>query len=85
MVVVVSPQGQLAAGVGEDAEDFLVQAFVAQAAMNGLDVAVLRRLARVYVVPFCITAMGLPGAGQPHPIPLWRSGNCSSPSRSPEY
>lgn len=58
VVVVVSPQGQLAASVGEAVEDFLVQAFVAQAAIERLDVAVLLRLARVYVVPFDTVVVG---------------------------
>ena len=35
VVVVVSPKGQLAAGVSQAVEDLLVQAFVAQAAVEG--------------------------------------------------
>lgn len=57
-VVVVSPQGQLSAGIGQAVEDLLVQAIVAQAAIEGLDVAVLLRLARVDVVPFDAVLVG---------------------------
>ena len=52
VVEVVTPKGQLAAGVGQVVEDLVIQAFVAQAAIEGLDVAVLLRLARVDVMPF---------------------------------
>ena len=52
IVVVVAPQGQRAAGVGQAVEDLLVQALVAQASVEGLDVAVLLRFAGVDVMPF---------------------------------
>ena len=58
VVVVISPQGQLPTGIGQAAEDFLVQAFVAQAAIEGLDVAILLRLARINVVPFDTVLVG---------------------------
>ena len=41
VVVVVAPEGQLAAGISQAVEDLFVEAFVAQAAVEGLDVAVL--------------------------------------------
>ena len=50
VVVVIAPEGQLAAGIGQAVEDLLVQAFVAQAAVEALDVAILLRLARINVV-----------------------------------
>ena len=52
VVVVVSPEGQLSAGISQAVEDLLVQAFVAQAAIEGLDVAVLLRLAGIDVSLF---------------------------------
>jgi hypothetical protein len=58
VVVVVSPDGQLAAGIGQAVEDLFVQAFVAQAAVERLDVAVLLWLARVDVVPFDAVLVG---------------------------
>jgi hypothetical protein len=41
VVVVVSPDCQLSTGVGQAVEDLLVQAFVAQAAVEGLDIELL--------------------------------------------
>src|SRR5690606_20365447 len=58
VVVVVAPQGQLSAGIGQAVEDLLVQAFVAQAAIEGLDVAVLLRLAGIDVMPFDAVLVG---------------------------
>ena len=52
MVVVVAPEPQHRAGVAERYEQRLVEAFVAQAAVEALDVAVLLRLAGRDVVPF---------------------------------
>ena len=52
MVVVVSPEGQLPASVCQAVEDLLVETFIAQAAVEGLDIAVLLRLAWIDVVPF---------------------------------
>ena len=51
VVVVVAPEGQFAAGISQAVEDFLVQAFVAQAAVEAFDVAILLRLAGIDVVP----------------------------------
>ena len=58
VVLVISPEGQLAAGIGQAVEDFLVQTFVAQAAVEAFDVAILLRLARVDVVPFDVVRVG---------------------------
>ena len=58
VVVVVTPQGQLAAGISQAVEDLLVQAFIPQAAVEGLDEAILLRLARVDVVPFDTVLVG---------------------------
>ena len=58
VVVVVAPEGQFAAGISQAVEDFLVQAFVAQAAVEAFDVAILLRLARVDVVPFDAVRVG---------------------------
>jgi len=58
VVVIVAPQGQLSAGIGQAVEDLLVQAFVAQAAIEGLDVAVLLRLAGIDVMPFDAVLVG---------------------------
>ena len=46
IVLVMAPQGQLAASIGQGEEDFDVQAFIAQLAVEALNVAVLDRLAR---------------------------------------
>jgi hypothetical protein len=43
MVVIMAPQGQFAACIGEGEEDFHVQALIAQLAVEALDVAVLDR------------------------------------------
>lgn len=51
VVVVIPPESQRSAGVGQAVEDLLVEAFVAQAAVEGLDVAVLLRFAGVDVMP----------------------------------
>lgn len=51
---------QLAAGIGAAVEDFLIMAFVAQAAVEAFDVAVLLRLARVYVGPSNAVVVGPP-------------------------
>ena len=52
IVVIVAPQGQRAAGLGQVVEDFLVEAFVAQTAVEALDVTVLLGFPGVDVVPF---------------------------------
>lgn len=57
VVVVVTPKGQLAAGVGQGVEDFLIQAFVAQAAIEGLDIAVLLGLSGVDVMPLRVSGL----------------------------
>ncbi len=46
MVVVMAPQSQLAARIGQGEEDFHVQTFVAQLSIKRFNVAVLDRLAR---------------------------------------
>ncbi len=51
VVAVVAPKGQLSTCVGEAVEQLLIEAFVAQAAIERLDVAILRWLARVDVMP----------------------------------
>lgn len=51
VVVVVAPEGQLAAGISQAVEDLFVQAFIPQTAVEGLDVAILLRLARIDVMP----------------------------------
>ncbi len=74
MVVVVAPEGQFAASVRQAVEDFLVQTFVAQAAVEGLDVAILLRLSGVDVVPFD-TVLVCPFqdrlAGELGPVACW--------------
>ena len=52
MIVVVSPVAQHRAGMAQLGEQRLVQALVAQAIVEALDVAILLRLARRDVVPF---------------------------------
>lgn len=49
---------KLPAGNGHAVEDFLVQAFVAQAAVEGPDLAVLQRLSGVDVMPFDTVLVG---------------------------
>ena len=44
VVVVVSPDRQLSAGIGQAVEYLLIEAFVAQAAVEALDEAILLRL-----------------------------------------
>ena len=51
VVVVIAPEGQFAACISQAVEDLLVQAFVAQAAVEGHDKAVLLRRARIDVMP----------------------------------
>ena len=51
VVINVAPEGEFLAGIGQAVEDFLVQAFVVQAAIERLDEAVLLGLARIDVVP----------------------------------
>ena len=58
MVVVVAPEGQLAAGFGQAGEYLLVEAFVTQAAVEALDVALLLRFAWVDVMPFDAIVVG---------------------------
>ena len=74
VVVVVSPHGQLAAGINQAVEDLFVEAFVAQTAVERLDVAVLLRFARVDVVPLDLVVVrpfedGL--AGKLGPVACW--------------
>ena len=58
VVVIVAPERQRSTGIGQAVEDFLVEAFVAQAAVEGLDVAVLLRLSGVDVVPLDAVVVG---------------------------
>ena len=51
VVVVVAPQSQLLAGIGEAVEDLLVEAFIPEAAVEAFDQPVLLWLSRVDVVP----------------------------------
>ncbi len=46
MVVIVVPQGQLAASIGQREEDLHVQALVAQSSVEALEVAVFDRAPR---------------------------------------
>ena len=50
VVVVVAPEGQGPAGICQTVEDLFVETFVAQTAVEGLDVAVLLRLSGVDVL-----------------------------------
>ena len=51
MIVIVPPAPQYLSGVGETVEDFLVEAFVTELAIEALDEAVLLRLSRIDVMP----------------------------------
>ena len=51
IVVVVTPESELATGIGQAVKDLFVEAFVAQAAVEALDKAILLRLAGINVVP----------------------------------
>jgi len=51
VVVVVAPKGQRSTGICQAVEDLLVQAFVAQAAVEALNEGVLLRLAGGDVMP----------------------------------
>ena len=51
VVVVVAPRRQLAPGISQAVEQFLIEEFIAQAAVERFDKRVLLRLARVDVVP----------------------------------
>lgn len=58
VVVVVAPEGQFASGIYQVVEYLLVEAFIAQAAVERLDVTVLLWLTRVDVVPFDAVRIG---------------------------
>jgi hypothetical protein len=58
-VVVVAPEGQLSPCVVQSAEDFLVQQFIPEAAVEAFDERVLLRLTRVDVVPRHLVLIGL--------------------------
>lgn len=63
VVVVVAPQGQLAAGISQAVEDLFVEVFVAQAAVEALDIAFLLELSGGNVVPstlLSLAQLGLP-------------------------
>lgn len=59
VVVVVLPEGKLAAGIRQAVEDLFVLAFISQAAVEALDVPVLLRLAQIDVRPFDAAFVGL--------------------------
>ena len=91
VVVVVAPQRQRSAGIGQAVEDRLIQALVAQAAVERLDVAVLlrmrrirkqsgglfsRRLARIEVVSYSPTLGQISGLFKLLPAPADRFQCC---------
>ena len=51
VVVIVAAERQHSAGISQGFEDLLIEAFVPQAAVERLDVAILLRLSGVDVVP----------------------------------
>ena len=51
IVIIVAPEGQRLAGVGEAVKDLLVQALITQAAVEALDRSVLPGLARIDAMP----------------------------------
>ena len=51
VVVIVSPEGQLPAGIVEAVENLLVQQIVAQAAIEWLDEGILLGLPRIELMP----------------------------------
>ena len=51
VIVIVSPESQLAASIIQGVEDLLVEQLVAQAAVEAFDEAVLLRLTRINVMP----------------------------------
>lgn len=57
-VVVVAPKGDLAASIVQGVEDFLVQQFIAQAAVEAFDEGTLLPLAGVDVVPGDVVLLG---------------------------
>ena len=57
-VVVVSPERQLATGLGEAVEDFLVEAFVAQASIEAFVEGVLLRPSGVGIMPLDAVVLG---------------------------
>jgi len=52
MVVIIAPDGQLPAGLGQAVEQLLVEELIAQRAVEALDEAVLLGLAGIDVMPF---------------------------------
>ncbi len=58
VVVAVSPESHLSARVGQAVEDLLVEAFVAQAAVEAFDGAVLLRLAGIDVMLLDAAVLG---------------------------
>ena len=51
IVIVIAPDGQFLAGIREAVEDLFIQTFIAQAAVEAFDQAILLQFARVDVVP----------------------------------
>ena len=56
-VVVTSPTGYFVSGIGEAREPVLVEAFVAKAAVEALNIGVLRRAARLNQDVFDLVAL----------------------------
>src|SRR5208283_4661389 len=77
VIVVVTPCLDGFARLGEREEDVLVEAFVAQAAIEALDEGVLQRLARLDVVP--VEPPG--GPAQDYPAPLRNRATNSTRSK----
>jgi len=51
IVVIVAPYSQLPAGIGQAVEQFLVEQFIAQRAVEGFDEPILLGLARIDIMP----------------------------------
>ena len=80
MVLVVVPEGQLATGIGQAVEDLFVEALVAQAAVERLDIAILLGLSWVDVVPFDTVLIGpFEEAFEVNSVPLSETMQAGSP------
>ena len=58
IVVVVAPKGPRATGISEAVGYFFIEAFIAQATVEGLDIAILLRFAGVDVMPLDLVVVG---------------------------
>ena len=58
VVIIVAPEGQRSAGIGEAVEYFLIEAFVSQTTVEAFNVTILLGLARIDVVPFDAIVVG---------------------------